>query len=199
MPYRVDDFKIPMEHTPEIARGIGVVYGLYVLIEYELVPALRWIANISPEQAQVALETHKQFSGKIAYIRAVCDVVQPDWPRDVDVGRAFAAAALAASKIRNTYAHAAYEWSGVPAPEPALEQLAVRVQTNGLTGNVREEVATIQRLDAEIDFMKSLIVAMKNYSEARATDTPVNLQEIRALASLAPVPFQERSHVLDAQ
>ena len=102
MPYRVEDYQIAMEQTPEIARRIGVVYGLYVVIEYELVPALRWIANISPEQARVALETHKQFSGKIAYIRAVCEVEQPDWPRDVEVGRAFATAALAASKIRNT-------------------------------------------------------------------------------------------------
>lgn len=181
MPYSVDDYQIAMEQAPEIARRIGVIYGLYVLIEYELVPALRWIANISPEQARVAMETHKTFSGKIGYIRAVCDVVQPDWPRDVEVGRAFAAAALAASKIRNRYAHATYEWSG----EPASEQLIVRVQTNGLTGNVREELATIRHLDAEIHFMKSLIVAMKNYSEARAASTPVDLDEIRKLASMA--------------
>jgi hypothetical protein len=186
MPYSVDHYQIAMEHTPEIARRIGVIYGLYVLIEYELVPALRWIANISPEQARVALETHKQFSGKIAYIRAVCDVVQPDWPRDVEVGRAFATAALAASKIRNTYAHATYEWRGAPASASDPEQLAVRVQTNGLTGNVREEVASIRRLDAEIHFMKSLIVAMKNYTEARAADTPVNLQEIQALSLRTP-------------
>ena len=185
MPYRVDDFQIPMEHAPEIARRIGLVYALYVLIEYELVPTLRWMANISPEQARVALETHKQFSGKIASIGAVCDAAQPDWPRDVEVGRAFATAALAASKIRNTYAHATDEGEGAPAVDPASEQLAVRVQTNGLTGNAREETATIRRLDAEIHFMKSLIVAMKNYSEARAADAPVDLEEIRALARLA--------------
>ena len=185
MPYRVEDYQIAMEQTPEIARRIGVVYGLYVVIEYELVLALRWIANISPEQARVALETHKQFSGKIAYIRAVCEVEQPDWPRDVEVGRAFATAALAASKIRNTYAHATYAMTGVDTPDPAAEQLAVRIQTNGLTGNVREETATIRRLDAEIHFMKSLIVAMKNYVEARAVNGPVDLQEIRALAALA--------------
>lgn len=191
MPYRVDDYQIAMEHAPEIARRIGVVFGLYVLIEYELVPTLRWIANISPEQARVAMETHKQFSGKIAYIRAVCDVVQPDWPRDVEVGRAFAAAALAASKIRNRYAHATYEWNGESASELASEQLTVRVQTNGLTGNVREEIATIRHLDAEILFMKSLIVAMKNYSEARTTGGPADLLEIRALASLAQAPFRD--------
>jgi hypothetical protein len=193
MPYHVDDYQIAMEHTPEIARRIGTIFGLYVLIEFELVPALRWIANISPEQARVAMETHKQFSGKIAYIRAVCDVVQPDWPRDVEVGRAFATAALAASKIRNTYAHATYEWSGAEAPEPAVEQLVVRVQTNGLTGNVREEIATIRHLDAEIRFMKSVIVAMKNYSEARGANTPVDLQEIRALASLAHASWRDAS------
>lgn len=185
MPLTVDDFQIPMERTPEIARRIGHIYGLYVLIEYELVPALRWIANISPEQARVAMETHKTFSGKIGYIRAVCDVVQPDWPRDVEVGRAFAAAAQAASKIRNRYAHATYELGGELASALNSEQIVVRVQTNGLTGNVREEVATIQHLDAEIGFMKSLIVAMKNYSEARAAGAPVNFQEVRALASLA--------------
>src|SRR5215218_4888482 len=133
MPYHVDDYQIAMEHTPEIARRIGTIFGLYVLIEFELVPALRWIANISPEQARVAMETHKTFSGKIGYIRAVCDVAQPDWPRDVEIGRAFAAAALSASKMRNRYAHATYERSGEPASEPATEQLVVRVQTNGLT------------------------------------------------------------------
>lgn len=185
MPYRVDDYQIAMEHAPEIARRIGVIFGLYVLIEYELVPTLRWIANISPEQARVAIETHKQFSGKIAYIRAVCDAVQPDWPRDVAVGQAFASAALAASKIRNRYAHATYEWSGEPAEGPVVEQVVVRVQTNGLTGNVREEIATIRHLDAEIHFMKSLIVAMKNYSAARAANTPVDSQEIQDLALLA--------------
>lgn len=185
MPYTVDDFTIPMEQAPEIARRIGVIYGLYVLIEYELVPALRWIANISPEQARVALETHKTFSGKIAYIRAVCSVEQPDWPRDVEVGRAFADAALAASKIRNRYAHATYEWSEEAVAAPGTEQLVMRTQTNGLTGNVREELTTIRHLDAEIHFMKSLIVAMKNYSEARTTGTAVDLKEIRALASLA--------------
>ena len=40
--------------------------------------------------------------------------------------------------------------TGVDTPDPATEQLAVRIQTNGLTGNVREETATIRRLDAEI-------------------------------------------------
>ena len=33
MPYRVDDYQIAMEHAPEIARRIGVIFGLYVLIE----------------------------------------------------------------------------------------------------------------------------------------------------------------------
>ena len=193
MPYSVDDYQIAMEQAPEIARRIGVVFGLYVLIEYELVPSLRWIANVSPEQARVALETHKTFSGKIGYIRAVCNAVQPDWPRDVKVGLALAEAALAASKIRNRYAHATYEWSDEPAAEPDSEQLVVRVQTNGLTGNVREELATIRHLDAEIHFMKSLIVAMKNYAEARAANTPVNGDEIRALASRAPVLFHDRA------
>lgn len=194
MPYRVDDYQIAMEHTPEIARRIGTIFALYVLIEYELVPTLRWIANISPEQARVALETHKQFSGKIAYIKAVCNALQPDWPRDEEAGRAFAVAALMASKIRNKYAHATYEWSGPSAsvPEPGAEQLFVRVVTNGLGDNVREEVATIQHLDAEIRFMKSLIVAMKNYSEARAANTPVDFQEIQALASTAPLLLRDR-------
>lgn len=128
MPIRVEDYQVPIEHVPECAARIGIIFGLYVLIEYELVSTLRWVANSSLGQAQVALETHKQFSGKIAYIKAVCDAEQPDWERDADAGRAFAAAALAASKIRNKYAHATYGWNGRTAP--AGEQLSVRVQTN---------------------------------------------------------------------
>jgi hypothetical protein len=195
MPYRVEDYRIALEDHPECACRIGIIFGLYVLIEYELVPTLRWIANISPEQAQVALETHKQFSGKIAYIKAVCDAVQPDWVRDVEVGRAFAAAALAASKIRNKYAHATYGWIAQPGPDPAGERLLVQVQTNRLGGVVREEVATLQQLDAEIHFMKSLIVAMKNYAAARETHTPVNRQEIHQLAPMAPPLFGNASSI----
>ena len=186
MPYRVEDYQIALEQHPDAARRIGIIFGLYVMIEYELVPTLRWIANVSPEQALVALETHKTFSGKIAYIKAVCDVEQADWPRDADGGRAFAAAALAASKIRNKYAHATYGWRGDPAPARAMEQLFVRVQTNRLGGVVRKEAATIQQLDAEMHFMKSLIVAMKNYAAAREASLPVDRQEIVQLSKQVP-------------
>lgn len=190
MQYRVEDYRIPLEQHPEAARRIGIIFGLYVMIEIELVATLRWVANVSSEQALVALETHKQFSGKIAYIRAVCDVVQADWPRDSEVGHAFAAAAMTASKIRNKYAHATYGQDVGSASRSAEEPLFVRVQTNRLGGIVREEVATIQQLDAEIHFMKSLIVSMKNYAAAREANSPINVQEIRQLASLAPPLFQ---------
>jgi hypothetical protein len=50
------------------------------------------------------------------------------------------------------------------------------------------EIATPELLDAEIRFLKSLVVAMSNYTEARAANTPVNLQEIQDLVTSAPRP-----------
>jgi hypothetical protein len=61
------------------------------------------------------------------------------------------------------------------------------VQTNGLTGSVREKSATIRHLDAEIHCMKLLIVAIKNYGEAQAPGSPVELQESRSVAAMDSV------------
>ena len=69
------------------------------------------------------------------------------------------------------------------------------MQTNGLTRNMREEAATIGHLDDEIGFMKGLIVAMRNYGEARAAGTPVDLAEIRALAPLAQSVPRDPTHI----
>lgn len=185
MPQSVDDYWMAVEKTPECAQRIGISLGLFALIEHQLVPTLRWVANISLDQARVSLESHKHFSNKVAYIKAVCDAVQPDWQRDSEVGRLFAAAATTANRIRNKYAHATYGFTG----EPGVELLFVRVFADSLGGQECEEVATPQILDTEIRFLKSVIVAMKNYAEARAVNKPINLQEIQHLVSFAPGRF----------
>ncbi|MFN8661961.1 MAG: hypothetical protein U0075_08720 [Thermomicrobiales bacterium] len=122
----------------------------------------------------------------MTFPQRVCEGISPEWPRDVDTGKAFAAAALAANRIRNTYAHASYGAAG----EAGSEVLRVAVFAETTSSAARVEIATPELLDAEIRFLKSLVVVMSNYVEARTANAPVNLQEIQDLVSITPMPVQ---------
>jgi hypothetical protein len=185
MPQNVDDYAIDLERTPECARRIGIILGLFVQVEHGLVPILSWTAGMTLDQARVLLELQKQNARKMTLLQAVCNGISPEWPRDVAAGKAFAAAAHTANRIRNQYAHASYSAAG----ETGSEKLSVAVFSDGLSNVSRVEIVTLETLDTEIRFLKSLIVAMRNYAEARAADTPVNLQEIQDLAASTPRPF----------
>ncbi len=182
MPQTVDDYAIDLERTPECARRIGIILGLFVQVEHGLAPILSWVAGMTLDQAQAALAIQKQNSRKVLFLKGVCERISPESPRDVEAGKAFAAAAMTANRIRNTYAHGAYRLAD--AAEPETLYIAVFADVA-----VQEEIATVEILDTQIRFLKSLIVAMRNYAEARAAHTPVNLQEIQDLAAQAPQPF----------
>src|SRR5688500_1176665 len=169
MPQTVDDYAIDLERAPECARRIGIILGLFVQVEHGLVPILSWTAGMTLDQARVLLELQKQNSRKMTFLQGVCDGISPGWPRDVEVGKAFAAAAHIANRIRNKYAHASYSAAG----EAGSETLYVAVFADDLRSASRVQIATIEILETEIRFLKSLIVAMRNYAEARAADTPV--------------------------
>jgi hypothetical protein len=177
------NYWIALEKTPECARRIGIVIGLFATIEHELVATFRWIANMLPDHARVAMESHKQFSNKIAYLEAVCATPQPDWERDIEACRQFADAAKIANTIRNKYAHATYGWDGVP----GSETLYLSVFADSLGGAARKEVANIAILDNDILYLKSVIVAMTNYRTARAAGAKPDLLEIqRAISKATP-------------
>ncbi|MEZ4561458.1 MAG: hypothetical protein R2853_01810 [Thermomicrobiales bacterium] len=59
MPRNVDDYAIDLEQTPECARRIAIILGLFVQIEHGLVPILSWTAGMTMDQAQVALDLQK--------------------------------------------------------------------------------------------------------------------------------------------
>lgn len=185
MPLTVEDYTIDLERTPECARRIGIILGLFVQVEHGLVPILSWCAGMTMDQARASLELQKMNSRKMTFLRGVCEGISPEWPRDVEAGKVFAAAALTANNIRNKYAHASYSLVG----ETDVETLHVAVFSDDLRNAARVEIATLETLDTEIGFLKSLIVAMHNYAEARAANTPVNRQEIENLATSAPEPF----------
>ena len=184
MPQNVDDYAIDLERSPECARRIGIILGLFVQIEHGLVPVLSWVANMPLDQARVSLELQKQNARKVTFLKAVCDGISPEWPRDVEAGKAFASAAHIANRIRNKYAHATYSSMG----GAGSEMMYVAIFADGFGTALREEIATPEILDTEIRFLKSLVVAMRNYAEARAANTPVNLQEIQRLVADAPQP-----------
>lgn len=102
----------------------------------------------------------------------------------MDAGQAFAAAALAANRIRNTYAHASYRSVG----KAGSEVLYVAVPSESVSSEARVAIATPELLDAEIRFLKSLVVAMINDVEARATNAPVHLQDLQDLVLSVPQP-----------
>ena len=184
MPQRVDDYAIDLERSPELARRIGIILGLFVQVEHGLVPILSWVADMPLDQARASMELQKQNARKVIFLKGVCEGISPGWPRDVEVGKLFATAANTANRIRNKYAHATY----VSAEASGEERLYVAVFADGLHSASRVEIATPEILDEEIRFLKSLIVAMRNYIEARAATTPVNLDEIHGLVANAPQP-----------
>jgi hypothetical protein len=184
MPQTVDDYAIDLERSPECARRIGIILGLFVQIEHGLVPILSWTTGMSLDQAQVALELQKQNGRKMVFLHRMCEGITPEEPHDVAAGKAFAAAASTANLIRNTNAHASYHAVGDARPE----ELEVAVFSDNPRSASRVQIATVDILDAEIHFLKSLIVAMRNYAEARAANTPVNLQEIEQVAANHPRP-----------
>jgi hypothetical protein len=175
----VEKYWTAVERTPECARRIGIIFGLFARIEIQFVDAFRWIANMDPDQARVALESHRHFSNRIGYLEGVLKAIQPNWERDVDWGQEFLAAVAKANKIRNKYAHSDYGWTG----EPGSELLFVRVFADSLGGQVREEIANISILDKDILFLRSLIDAMTNYCIARAAGEPADLVEIRRVVT----------------
>lgn len=185
MPQHVDDYAIALEQTPECTRRIGIILGLYVQIEHGLVPILSWTAGMSLDQARVALELQKQNGRKMSFLKGMCEAIAPGWPRDIAAGKAFAAVALTANQIRNKYAHASYSVAG----DAGTEVLHVAVFGENLRRATRVEIATVEILDTEIRFLKSVIVTMANYVEARAANTPVNQQEIESLAAGTPPQF----------
>jgi hypothetical protein len=185
MPQHVDDYAIDLERAPACARRIGIILGLFVEVEHGLVPILSWTTGMPLDQAEVALEMQKQNGRKMIFLQRMCEGITPGWPRDAAAGQAFAAAALTANRIRNSYAHATYTLVGAA----GSEELDVAVFADSPHNAMRVQIATVDILDAEIGFLKSLIVAMRNYAEARAANTPVNMQEIEALAANAPEPL----------
>lgn len=185
MPLTVDDYTIALESSPECARRIGIILALFVQIEHGLVPILSWCAGMTLDQARVSLELQKQNARKMSFLKGVCEGISPEWPRDVEAGKAFAAAAMTANNIRNKYAHASYSL----ADDAETEMLHVAVFSDDLRKAVRVEIATLETLETEIRFLKSLIVTMHNYAEARAASTPVNRQDIQDLVASAPRPF----------
>lgn len=189
MPLNVDDYAIDLERTPECARRIGIILGLYVQIEHGLVPILSWTTGMTLDQARVALEHQKQNGRKMSFLHRMCEGIAPEGTRDIAAGKAFAAAALNANEIRNTYAHASYHAAG----DAGSEMLEVAVFSDKLQSAARVQIATVDMLDAEIRFLKSLLVAMQNYDEAREANLPVNLQEIEQLAASAPQPLSRNS------
>jgi hypothetical protein len=185
MPQNVDDYAIDLERAPECARRIGLILGLFVQVEHGLVPILSWCAGMPMDQARVSLELQKQNARKMGFLRGMCEGISPEWPRDVAAGKAFAHAAMTANRIRNKYAHASYSLMA----EAGGEKLHVAVFSDDLRNAVRIEIATLETLEIEIFFLRSLIVAMHNYVEARAAETPINRQEIEELVATAPQPF----------
>jgi hypothetical protein len=173
-----------LEKTPECARRIGIIFGLFATIENQFVDTFRWIANMDQDQARVALESHRHFSSWISYLEGVLKTTQPNWERDFDAGKEFLAAVTVANKIRNKYAHSTYGWTG----EPGSELLFVRVFADSLGGQEREEIANVSILDSDILFLGSVIDAMTNYCSDRAAGKPPDLQEIRsAITKAQPV------------
>ncbi len=176
-----DKYWTALEKTPECARRIGIIFGLFARIEIQFVDVFRWIANMDSDQARVALESHRHFSNRIGYLDGVLKAIQPNWERDVNWGTEFHSAITKANKIRNKYAHSDYGWTG----EPGSELLFVRVFADSLGGQVREEIANISILDNDILFLRSLIDAMTNYCHARAAGEPPELREIRRAVTRA--------------
>ena len=185
MPQNVDDYAIDLERTPQCAYRIGIILGLFVQVEHGLVPILSWVADMPLDQARAAMEMQKANARKMTFLHGVCDGIAPGWPRDVEVGKVFAAAAHIANRIRNKYAHATFVSTG----GAGVERLYVAVFADSLRTAARIEIATVEILDAEICFLKSLIVTMNNYVEARAANTPVNLEDIQGLVAAAPQPI----------
>ncbi|MCA9876545.1 MAG: hypothetical protein KC442_02145 [Thermomicrobiales bacterium] len=146
----MDDYAIDLESNPECARRIAIILGLFVQVEHGLVPILSWVADMSLDQARVSLELQKQNARKVTFLQGVCDGISPEWPRDVEAGKIFAAAAHTANRIRNKYAHATYSVTG----HAGSEQLSVAVFADSLRNATRIEVATIESLDTEIHFLK---------------------------------------------
>lgn len=184
MPKNVDDYAIDLERTPQCAYRVGIILGLFVQVEHGLVPILSWVADMPVDQARASMEMQKANARKMTFLQGVCNGIAPGWPRDVEVGKVFAAAAHIANRIRNKYAHATFVSTG----GEGAERLYVAVFADSLSTAARIEIATIEILDAEICFLKSLIVAMDNYVEARAANAPINLEEIQGLVAGAPQP-----------
>jgi len=176
-----DNYEAALEKTPECARRIGIIMGLFAMVEIHLVGMFRWIANMDPDPARIAMESHKHFSNKIVYLLAVCDAKQPHWERDVEAGKHFAAGLKLANTIRNKYAHSKYGWTG----EPGTEILFLSVFADSIGGHQREEIADIQILDTDILFLKSLIAAMRHYCADREAGRPPDLSEIQQAISMA--------------
>ncbi len=171
MPRTVDDYSIALEQTPECARRIGIILGLFAMVEFRLVETVRWIADTHRDLALVSLGSHKGFAAKIEYVAAICRWTQPDWPRDSEAGATFVRALRIANSIRNKYAHSRYSKAG-------SEMLRLEVANQmGKADSV--ERADIQALDEDILFLKHLIVAMINYCEARGRGQESDLSELR--------------------
>ena len=182
VPRQADDYTTALEITPECAHRIAIVLSLYVEVEHGLAPILSWTTGLTLDQAQAALALQKQNARKVLFLKGVCEQISPEWPRDVIAGKLFAQAIQAGNRIRNKYAHATYVSGGTPDAE--LLYVAVFADTA-----IGEEIATVEILDSEIHYMKSLIVAMHNYIAARAENAPVNLREIEDVVANAPQPF----------
>ena len=182
MPQHADDYTTALEITPECARRIATVLSLYVEVEHGLAPILSWATGLTLDQAQAALALQKQNARKVLFLKGVCEQISPESPRDVAAGKLFATAIQAGNRIRNKYAHATFTSAGTA--ETELLYVAVFADTA-----IGEEIATVALLDTEIHYMKSLIVAMSNYVEARAANAPGNLREIEDVIANAPQPF----------
>jgi hypothetical protein len=81
MSRRDDNYHTALEETPECARRIGIIIGLFGSLEVQLVDTFRWIAGMEFDPARVAMDLHSQFANEIAYVEAVCNAKQPNWQR----------------------------------------------------------------------------------------------------------------------
>ena len=156
MPAPPRRYSIPLESTPEFASRIGVIFGLFALVESHLFRVFSKVANVSESISYLALGSHISFAKRIELFSQVCDIAAEERGMEVFREKNLAKALSMANAIRNKYAHGMYG-AGTLGSATLMTKSVRNPKAS------RAETITVSTLDEDILFFKRVSLAMQDY------------------------------------